>query len=911
MAKSTPHSLIAMLMLSSALVSPSAYAQTTEETQDETGQTTGDDIAPEDQPAPEDQEVDISGPGSNDNVIVVRGTFIPNPIRRTPEVVSVLSEAEIARAGDGDIAGALQRVTGLSLVGGRFVFVRGLGDRYSAALLNGSPLPSPEPLRRTVPLDIFPTSVIASTVVQKSYSVAYPGEFGGGVINLTTKATPEEPFLTIGGDISGNTATTGELGYTYYGSDLDFLGFDDGTRDIPSALRPAFDNNLAVNVGDDFSLEDIQNITASLVNAPTTLVQRNDNIPVNFSVNITGGTTFQAGDVDIGVIATAGWKNNWRTRFGTQQPVTGVGDGGALFGLQNFDYVTTQNRVIVNGLLGITAEFGENVIRWTNIYIRDTAKEARLRTGNDLDFDADIPLFQQRTTWFERQLIDTQLVGEFDFGALDVDVRASYANAQRESPYERDFQYVFNDDIEGSGVGDFVNDLASSSNVANIAFSDLNDDTYGASIDFAYDLPTATSITLSAGYAYFLNERDSLRRDFQFTTADGGALPSAVAQERPDFLLSDFNVYNFGVILQEFFGVAGAQFYSAELEIHGLYAQIDAEIAEGLRFQGGVRYEDGSETVLPVDLFGLGSVPITPTNIDRDYFLPAGTLTWNFAPDMQLRLHGSKTVARPQFRELAQQFYIDFESDRNLFGNPLLVDTELTNFEARFEWYPGRGERITAAAFYKDLENPIEQIVFQQGSVQFQTFANAPSAELYGFEVEAVKYFDLYSLGGKFFGDRRLLLAANYTYTNSSLNVAEDDLVFSPTNPTQPVPATNLFVDGDPLVGQSDHLVNLQFGMEAQERLSQQTILLTYNSPRVTFRGAQGQPNFIEDTGVIIDFVWREGITVANKEVELQFEIRNILDDNYVEDQRQAGTRLIRNSYEYGTTFSLGAKVTF
>ena len=117
-----------------------------------------------------------------------------------------------------------QRVTGLSLVGGRFVYVRGLGDRYSLALLNGSPLPSPEPLRRVVPLDIFPTSVIASSVVQKSYSVAYPGEFGGGVINLTTLAVPEETYLSIGGSIGGNSETTGELGYTYFWVGHGFFG---------------------------------------------------------------------------------------------------------------------------------------------------------------------------------------------------------------------------------------------------------------------------------------------------------------------------------------------------------------------------------------------------------------------------------------------------------------------------------------------------------------------------------------------------------------------------------------------------------------------------------------------------------------------------------------------------------------
>jgi outer membrane receptor protein involved in Fe transport len=221
-----------LLLLSSALVAPAALAQGTGGTQGTGSTTPAQTATPGDATAQQaddpEEEIEVSAPGVDagdteaDEEIVVVGRNIPNAIRSTPEVISVLSSEDIARTGEGDVAGALQRVTGLSVVGAGFVFVRGLGDRYSLALLNGSPLPSPEPLRRVVPLDIFPTSVIASAVVQKSYSVNYPGEFGGGVINLTSQSIPREPFLSFG--ISGqiDTDTTGRLGYTYFGSDLDF-----------------------------------------------------------------------------------------------------------------------------------------------------------------------------------------------------------------------------------------------------------------------------------------------------------------------------------------------------------------------------------------------------------------------------------------------------------------------------------------------------------------------------------------------------------------------------------------------------------------------------------------------------------------------------------------------------------------
>lgn len=282
-----------LLLLSSALVAPAALAQ------DAGTEPATDASAPADEPAaPADEEADVSIPGGADQEIVVTGRFTPNVVRATPEVVSVLSSADIARTGEGDISGSLQRVTGLSVVGGGFVYVRGLGDRYSLALLNGSPLPSPEPLKRVVPLDIFPSNVIDSTLVQKSYSANFPGEFGGGVINLTTKAIPREPFLTLSGGIGWDSETTNELGYTYYGSDTDWTGFDDGTRDVPPLLKAAFASGKPILEGADFTKADLKAIQMELVNAETTLLQQNDHIPVNWSAGITGGTTipFANGD---------------------------------------------------------------------------------------------------------------------------------------------------------------------------------------------------------------------------------------------------------------------------------------------------------------------------------------------------------------------------------------------------------------------------------------------------------------------------------------------------------------------------------------------------------------------------------------------------------------------------------------
>lgn len=850
--------------------------------------------------APAEPEVDVSTPGADmGGEIVVVGRNIPDAVRATPQVVNVLSTADIARTGEGDIAGALQRVTGLSVVGNGFVYVRGLGDRYSSSLLNGSPLPSPEPLRRVVPLDIFPTNVIASALVQKSYSVNYPGEFGGGVVNLTTRAVPEETFLQIGGSLSADTVTTSELGYVYDGGRYDWTGFDSGERDVPGFVNGAG--------ADGTSLTPAQ--LTQMSNAPTTLLQENAQLPANYSAEMSFGTAKDVGSTRIGVIAAAGFSNTWRTRDATQQ----VTDSPDAILLRDFHTVLTDNRAILSGLLGLGAEFGENRIRFTNLYVHDTLKQGRLSRGSTANIgtlpNGIDPFITQNTNWFERQLIDSQLVGEFKLGDVSLDLRGAYANTQRNAPYERAFTYQYNEGLER-----YTNNLSGLQS-ASVAFSELDEDLWSGQANVSWNVPAAREIILSAGYAYNDTDRDSTRYTFQYSAANNGALDPVVSELRPDYLLSDYTVLTNGIYLRNTSTGQGAAAYSASLRVHAGYAQAEAEVLDGLRGTLGVRYEDAVEEVLP-------SGGAAGTRLANDYWLPAATITWNFAEDMQLRLHASKTLARPQFRELAPQLYQDFESDRLFFGNVFLKDSQLYNGEARFEWYFARDQRLSLAGFYKKIDDPIEAVAFfPAGTDTLQTgFANAPSARLFGGEVEFQKYVPLASLGGDFFATRRLVLIANYTYTDSKIK-ADDSLIASPLQSgTEPVlrPANVLFQDGAPLVGQSDHLVNLQFGIEDTERLSQLTVLFNYASDRVTNRGPVGGgggvrlPDLVERPGIRLDVVGRQGIEVAGKAIEVKAEVRNLTGTRYRESQTfSEGQRVDINSYRLGRIFSLGASITF
>ncbi|MGF1549203.1 MAG: TonB-dependent receptor domain-containing protein [Sphingomonadaceae bacterium] len=915
---SKPLTLGSLLLLSSALFAPAAIAQSaTPPPQPVSPPTAADDeieddpAVPDDDeggdPARDDEEVDVSTPGADAPApIVVTGRYIPNEVRVTPQVINVLSTEDIARTGEGDIAGALERVTGLSVVGDGFVYVRGLGDRYSLALLNGLAIPSPQPLKRVVPLDIFPTSIIASALVQKSYSPNYPGEFGGGVINLTTPAIPDESFVSIGGSVGGNSETTGHLGYTYFGSDTDWTGFDDGSRDIPPVFRDALGSGNLINAGANFSVEEIKAITTSLANASTTLLQRNDNVPANFGANISAGDAWDIGNSLFGVIFNAGYSNSWRTRDALQQE--GVGDSLN----SSFQSVLTENRILANALLGFGAEFAEHELRFTNIFIRDTLKQGQVEAGFDADtadFDPDLPpqLLNQRTAWFERQLFNTQLVGEFVFGDLAFDLRGGYANSQRESPYERTFSYAYSTEVD-----DYVNSLTRSGETATVSFSDLNEDVYNAGADLSYTIPSLPEVTVGAGYAFLDTHRESTRRDFVYRPRE--TLPLGVIQLRPDYLLSDVTIELYDILLVESSALAGAAAYEGDLQVHAGYGQVIADITPNIRISGGVRYEDAEQSVTILDLFAQGGIDQTPP-LENQYWLPAATLTWNFAPDMQLRLHGSKTIARPQFRELAPQIYLDPESDRIFVGNPFLNDSELWNAEARFEWYFGRDQNLSVAGFFKRIENPIEAVsTFTTGLTTQTTFANAPEADLYGAEIELQKYFPLHGLGWDWFDTRRAVVIANYTYSQSDLKVVEgDEIILDDRRGLRP--ALEVFTDGDRLTGQSEHIANLQIGIEDTERLSQATFLLSYASERITAQGPILQgirvADVVEDPGLRLDFVAREAVDFLGDETELKFEVRNITGEDYSERRTNDERTIIINEYDVGISISLGIGIRF
>ena len=874
------------LLLSTALVfsAPLAFGQEADSVPNETANQTAEEPPVEEVPPEPEADRTLEA-------VVVRGEFIPEPQRATSQVASFLSSDDLVRQGDSNAALALTRLSGLSVVGGKFAFVRGLGDRYSAATLNGSPLPSPEPLRRTVPLDLFPSSVLEGAAVQKTYSANLPGEFGGGLINLETLRRPRESFFTAKYGIAANDATTGKTGIFVRGSDTDWSGYDDGLRNIPGPLQALLSSGTSLS---GQTPAQIEAVGESLVNSPVSVIQSGELGP-DQSASLEGGLRFDRGEFDFGLTGVLAFDTAWTTKEAIRQQVDG--------GLVGNDLTTfsTSLDTTVSGLASASVGRGNHDVQATLFYVHTGSSEAQISTGIDFNAPGNTgEVFDESTGFYERELTFLQLRGDHEFGDIELTWRGATALSTRDAPYERSLRRL----VDETGTP-----LYSVANNYGIRFSELEDtiNSFGADAAYRLSIGGSREAVLSAGFDTSATERTYDFLGLRFV--GGNALPDDVQVARPDFLFSPDNISPDRFILQEI--ITPNDSYAAELDVNAFYVQADIDLIDYVKGTFGVRLEDAEQAVRTFDRFG--NPGAGDVNLSNEYVLPAATLTWNFADDLQLRAGYSKTIARPQFRELALSAFLDPETDRVYRGNSGLVDTELQNFDARLEYYMGRNQFITVAGFFKDITNPIEEVQYSTASFVFETtFINSPKAELYGLELEYRTRFEM-PLPGAFFDAREWLFSTNYTYTSSEVQAAEGQLIFDPVSRT-PRDAALFGLDGSELQGTPENIVNLQFGWESD--VDQLTLLVGFVDDRILQRGfGEGSfalPNVVEEPGTQVDLVYRRNFNIGGRDLEFGLSGRNLLDEQHIEYQETEELgRTNFNTYDRGRSVSASISAKF
>ncbi len=816
--------------------------------------------------------------------IVVRGVNIPDEKRATSEISAILDETSFDRTGDSDIAEALRRVTGISLSQGRFVVVRGLNERYSSVTINGSPLPSPEPLRRVVPLDIVPTSILSGSLVQKTYSPQFSAEFGGGLVELRTKGIPDEPFFEIGGSIGIDLVTSGKNGLIHDGGKRDWLGFDDGTRNTPTLL---FGNGVIPTA--------IQDQVDVSIESDKTLLALENVIPPNWGINTSFGTRADLSDeISVGATFAFGYKNDWQTREGRREQ--GFRQSATVFDVdssQAFDFTSTTNTIETNGFGTFGIELGDNhKITSTNFMLRSTSKDTRQSIGADGSDPTGTEFFRTNLEFFERQVWQTQLAGDHVFPAfndLSVKWRGAYGEAFRDAPYQREYTYVRDLNFADSPyLFDATGQVGSTPHT--LSFSKVEDENTDAGIDIVLPLILAgTEVDLRTGYAYTDKSRTTLGRNYEYVSLV--QVPSNILGSRADQLFGP-SVTGTPIFDLTFVGAAIDLDNSASsLKVHGAYAGADIQVGPYVRLAVGGRYEDGTQVT---DAFStLTPANVTQSTIAEDYWLPAATVTWNPINDVQVRAGYSKTITRPQFRELTPAIFIDDATDLAYRGNPFLKNTRIDNYDARAEYYFGRGRFVTLGGFYKDLSSPIEEAIDRDlGGFEFVSFINAPSATLYGAEFEFENTWAMADIfNGSVMASKDLVFKTNYTFSKSKVD-NQGDVSTSALNPQtgrveeQILPGSSVFEDGRALQGQSKHLFNLQIGLEDPEKESKATILVNWASSRIRqvelILGANNiVPRVIEQPPVTVDFVWSRRFENFGGFWQVGLEVRNILGDDY------------------------------
>ena len=792
--------------------------------------------------------------------------------KKSNTITEVLGSEQMSRNGDGDAASALRRVTGLTVVGGKYVYVRGLGERYSSTLMNGASLPSPEPERRVVPLDIFPSGVLKGMVIRKAYSPELPGEFGGGTVELRTRGIPEEFTLKLSAQTNARLGTTFSNGLGYAGGPVDFLGMDGGFRALPSEIAEA-SKNEALLPEDRFKTrgyepELLESFGEQMANVWSP--QQTWMLP-GLSLSGELGDRYEVDDWTLGYLTALSYGNSNQT-LDYERSYLLVGSQGALERSHSYRFVQTETNVDAGGVLALEAKWkDEHEIRATTFLGRITDDSARLYQGYNRDVDADIRV--SRLRFVERTLLAEQLQGSHvfpDAWGSKLDWRYTYALAMRSEPDRRETRY---DQERGRDEWLISNRPEGNQRF----FSNLVDHSNDAGVDFTLPFrqwgDEEASLRLGSALATKSRVVDTRRYKFQHKGALTGdpKVISRPAEEifRPEYIGSD------GFQFEEF--TQPTDNYDADQIIAGSYVMVDLPLASFLTLQGGARLEYGKQNVRTFELFNPDQTPVH-AEIETLDVLPAANLTWSLQDNMKVRGSTSITVSRPDFRELSPATFNDVTGGRQLFGNPDLERATIYSADLRWEWYPGAGNQISAAAFYKHFDSPIEQVVIASAQ-QSVTFQNAESADNIGLELESrLELGQLHALMNGAF------VAGNLSLIHSQVTLPDFGITTSKERPLQ---------------GQSPYVLNAQAGYDSEALGLRVTTLYNVFGPRILEVGAQGAPDIYEQPFHSLDLVLRQELPAG---FSLRFSAKNLLDLARTEMQGdEVLTQIVR-----GRSFALG-----
>lgn len=799
-----------------------------------------------------------------------------------------ISTEEISKLPDSSAAQAIKRVTGVSIVGGKYVFVRGLGERYSNTLLNNVEIPSPEPNRRVVPMDIFPASLLASLQTVKTFSPDQPGGFAGGSVQVFTKDFPEAFNMSLSVSTGFNTQATGTEGLTYPGGSLDFLGFDDGSRTLPSIIQekadgiPIRERGRFTTTG--FTREEIQEFGRAFSNVWSPEQHR---IPANQGYKFSIGNSSTVFGKQLGYLGVISYGNSYDYSTQIRRDFR-IGLNETLSPVTDYTVEESGHEVDWGSVVNISFRFSPEHLLSLRTLTTHTAED-QTRTWHGFNADRNTDMRSTRLRFVERQLFSGQLAGThgFNFGIpelkqeseeavagtmriisqqsdLSMDWRLTYSRASRDEPDTRESIY----EDRGDGTYTFRDSTQSGSRF----FFDLEDDEYNARVDWKFRLGDEGFFKF--GGLVRDRERTFDVRKFRFLPSDNVDATVDLSSP-PETLFQTDNIAPRVFELRE--STRRSDNYVADHNVYSGYLMIDLPLSSKWMAMTGLRLESSNQVLTAFD-------PFSPAlKVDADLktldLLPGLNLTYRLTERMNLRVALSRTVTRPDFRELAPFEFTDFVGGRTVLGNTELERTQIDNYDVRWEVFPetSGGGVVAISAFYKRFHKPIEQIIQPQAEVRI-TYANAEGANNYGLEVEARQNLGVLSDKLTAFS-----INTNAAFINSRVVLPEDVGIQTSSE--------------RPLQGQCPYIINLSAGYENPNWGISSSVGYNIYGRRLSDVGNHGAPDVYEQPRGQLDFSFSR--TVADS-YKFSFSAKNLLDP--LVHFKQSEATLV--SYKLGRSFS-------
>lgn len=777
-----------------------------------------------------------------------------------PQVSDSISNEEMKKSTASDAARALEKVTGVSVVEGGYVYVRGLGERYSATMLNNAMVPTTEAERRVVPLDLFPAAMIDNIRILKTYTPDLPGEFSGGLVQMTTIEFPAQKMFQVSTSWGFNDRTTFNRYGSYPGGGTDRFGFDDGSRNLPGVIP----TNRRVTVGTD-SRQQLADYAKGFSNNWQPVYQ--DSVRPSQTYSIVGGGTFKS----LGVVGALTFTNKPQYQSEQQTYYRRLGAGGTIEPYNSYpDFQQYNEAARLGGVLNLAYKLNPTTkLLWRNTLTRDSDKEARSFSGFDNNQGGTIS--SERLRWVERNLFSTGVEGDHALPSLKnllLKWQFTYSTSGRSEPDLREVIRSQQND------GRFA--YLSIGSSGQRFFNQFTDHIYEPQAEISQPFFKGNiSGIWKVGFRATLRDRDFDARRFRFQLQDARQV-NVFAPSNELFASSNLRPGAFELREES----RGTDRYTADMKIFAGYGMVDFGVGTKWRFVAGVRVEDADILVNTRDPFS-PTTPFVANLVNRDP-LPSVNAIYALTTRQNLRVSYSQTVSRPDFRELSPFEFTNVQGGYNVAGNPNLKRAKINNFDARWEWFLGGNQLLAASFFAKDFTDPIEATVQPTTDLR-QSFINAKGAVNRGFELEMRK--GLASVNKNL---REFALQANFTFVDSDVTIRpEDQGILTSIN--------------RPLVGQSRYIYNLITEWNRPKLRSQARFYVNSVSRRISEVGSIGLPDVYQERNLFIDFVYQYSVLESGK-MTFRFNAENLGDNKY----RWTQANLPFRQYQLGRTFSLG-----